>query len=109
VAFDEKVAARVRAALAGMKAVEEKKMFGGLAFMVRGHMSIGILNEELMVRIGPDAHASALTERHVRMMDFTGRSLTGYVFVGPKGFATPEALEAWVERALEFNRTLKAK
>jgi TfoX/Sxy family transcriptional regulator of competence genes len=108
-AYSEAVAGRVRAALKGKRNVTEKKMFGGIAFMVRGHMTIGVQDDELMVRVGPDGYADALAQPAARKMDFTGKPLKGYVYVGPKGFTTAKVLEAWVERALAFNRTLEAK
>jgi len=108
-AFDEKVAARVRAALKGRRGVAEKKMFGGIAFMVRGHMAIGVNDDTLMVRVGPDAYEASLARPAAREMDFTGKPLRGYVYVGPKGFASAAGLGEWIERALAFNRTLKAK
>jgi len=108
-AYDEKVAARVRAALKGRRGVAEKKMFGGIAFMVRGHMAIGVNDDTLMVRVGPDAYAEALARPGAREMDFTGKPLKGYVYVAPQGFPNAAGLGAWVERALAFNRTLKAK
>lgn len=108
-AFDEAVAARVRGALKGKRAVEENRMFGGIAFMVRGHMSIGVRGGDLMVRVGPDAYAEALKQPGAREMDFTGKPLKGYVYVGAKGCGTDAALAAWVERALAFNATQKAK
>ena len=76
-AYDEKLADRVRGVLVDRRDVHEKKMFGGLAFMVRGHMCVGIVDRELMARIGPDASEKALTRPHVRPMDFTGRPLKG--------------------------------
>jgi TfoX/Sxy family transcriptional regulator of competence genes len=108
-AYEERVAERVRAALKGKRQVTEKKMFGGIAFIVRGHMTIGVQDDELMVRVGPDAYADALAQPGARKMDFTGKPLKGYVYVGPKGFKTAKVLEGWVERALAFNRTLDAK
>ena len=108
-AFDEKVAARVRAVLKGKRGVEEKKMFGGIAFMVRGHMCVGVNDDALMARVGPDAYEKTLKLAHAREMDFTGKPLKGFIWVGPKGFATKPALEKWVGRCLDFNKTLKAK
>lgn len=108
-AYDENVAARVRAALKGRRGVTEKKMFGGIAFMVRGHMAIGVQDGDLMVRVGPDGYADAVAQPAARPMDFTGKPLKGYVYVGPQGFTTEKVLGGWVERALAFNRTLEPK
>jgi len=109
VAYDEGFAQRVREHLDGMPSVEEKRMFGGLAFMVRGHMCVGVVGRELMVRVGPEDHAEALRRPHARPMDFTGRPLRGFVYVGSAGIAADEDLAQWVERALAFNRTQPAK
>jgi hypothetical protein len=108
-AYDETVANRVRQALGKHVDFDEKRMFGGLAFMVRGHMCCGIVGSELMVRVGPDAYAKALALRHARPMDFTGRPLTGMVYVGPAGFKTETALDAWVGRGLAFVLSLRAR
>jgi hypothetical protein len=107
--YEEAAAKRVRAVLAAVPNVAERRMFGGLAFMVGGHMACGVVGDELMVRVGPDAYESALADRHAREMDFTGTPLKGFVFVAPPGFATEEALRAWIDRAVEFVRTLPVK
>lgn len=89
--------------------VIEKKMFGGVAFMVAGHMSCGVTKDSLMVRVGPEAYDKALTLKGARPMDFTGRPMRGFVHVGPDGFASKRALEAWVKRSLAFVSTLPPK
>lgn len=81
-------------------------MFGGVAYLREGRMFIGVLHDELMVRVGKDAHAVALAKPHVRPMDFTGRPIEGYVYVAPKGFATDAALKAWIEAAWRHAGTL---
>ena len=109
-AYDEGLAERVRSVLADQRvAFSEIKMFGGLAFMVRGHMTIGIMKDDLMVRIEPDTLAQALEEPHVRKMEFTGRPMKGIVLVGPEGTDREEDLERWISRALAFTRSLPAK
>ena len=100
--YDEKLAERTRSVLDSRDDVVERKMFGGLAFMVRGHMCVGIVDRELMIRIGPDAYESALAEAHARPMDFTGRPLRGMVYVGAAGLRTEAGLRAWVDRGLRF-------
>jgi len=105
-AFDERLAERLRVVLRGVPGHGERKMFGGLAFMVDGHMSCGIVGDDLMVRVGAERHAEALAQPHARPMDFTGRPMKGMVYVSPEGFADDAALGAWVERALAFVRTL---
>jgi TfoX/Sxy family transcriptional regulator of competence genes len=105
-AYDEGLAERVRQALPGGRPVDEKAMFGGLCFLSEGRMFVGIVGEELMVRVGPARYAEALAAPHARPMDFTGRPMKGYVFVGPAGCGTDETLRGWVSRALEFVSTL---
>jgi TfoX/Sxy family transcriptional regulator of competence genes len=107
-AFDEKLAGRVRRALATERA-EEKRMFGGLCFLVRGHMALGIVGDELMVRVGRESYEAALAEPHAREMDFTGRPLRGMVYVGQAGLATPAALRRWVSRGAAHARSLPPK
>jgi TfoX/Sxy family transcriptional regulator of competence genes len=108
-AYDEALADRIRAALAHRPGVAERKMFGGIAFMVDGNMCVGINGEDLMVRLGDDGADAALDEPHVRPMDFTGRPLKGYAYVAPTGTADDAALRGWVDRALAFSETLPPK
>ena len=108
-AYDEELAERIRRALAGRQGVSEKKMFGGIAFMLRGNMCCGIVGDELMVRVGPGRFQEALAEPHARPMDFTGRPMRGMVYVTPEGCRTDEALKRWVEQGLNFAATLPAK
>ena len=107
-AYDEKLAARVRLALAA-EFTTEKKMMGGLCFMVRGHMCCGVETERLMVRVGPQAHERALKLKHAAPMDFTGRPMRGFVYVLPPGVAKQRGVDAWVRRGLEFVVSLPAK
>lgn len=109
-AYDEDLAQRIRHVLAELDIEPiEQKMFGGLAFMVRGHMTVGVLGDELMVRVGKDAHEPSLALPHAREMDFTGRPMTGMVMVAPTGTGDDADLRAWVQRGLEFTTTLPAK
>ena len=105
-AFDELLGGRVRTALWNRNDVAEKRMFGGLVFMVAGNMCIGISGADLLVRVGPEAYAEALSQPHVRPMDFTGRPMNGYVCVSPDGVETDELLTAWVDRAVRYATTL---
>jgi len=105
-AYDENLADRIRRALEPRSGVAEKKMFGGLAFLLEGRMFIGIAKDELMVRVGPEGYEAALAEPHVRPMDFTGRPMNGYVFVGRNGCRTDDAVKKWIERAATFVATL---
>ena len=97
-AYDEKLAARVRALMSGRDDVVEKRMFGGLTFMVAGHMCCGVNGEELIVRLSRDAAQAALARAHARPMDFTGRPMRDFVSVGPEGLKG-RALRSWVEAA----------
>ncbi|MBL8511067.1 MAG: TfoX/Sxy family protein [Betaproteobacteria bacterium] len=108
-AFDEGLAERIRGILQSRSGIVEKNMFGGIAFMSQGHMAVGITKDTLMVRIGPVAYANALQQPHVREMDFTGRPMKGYVFIDPPGFETDADLIQWIEKSLNFVRTLPAK
>ena len=104
-AYDEQLAERVRDVLPDPAAVREQKMFGGLAFMAGGHMFCGIMKDELMLRVGPETAEQALTRRHVRPMDFTGRPMKGMVLVGKDGLRGA-ALRRWVDTAMAFARDL---
>jgi hypothetical protein len=108
-AYDEGLAERIREMLDGRRGVVEKRMFGGLAFLIGGHMAVGIVRDDLMVRVGPVGYEAALREPHVRPMDFTGRPMRGLVFVGPAGYEADAALRAWVERGAAFAADLPAK
>ena len=99
-AFDEALAERVRRILATREDVSERRMFGGLAFMVGDHMACGVLRDELIVRVGRDGHDDALAQPHARPFDFTGRPSRGIVFVGPGGIDGDPQLEAWVDRGV---------
>jgi TfoX/Sxy family transcriptional regulator of competence genes len=108
-AFDPGLAQRVRDMLADRKGVTERRMFGGLAFMLHGNMFIGVLGNELMVRVGPARHREALALQHVRPMDFTGRPMKGYVFAGEPGLSDDEQLERWISWSAGFVSTLPRK
>ncbi len=108
-AYDEGVAERLRDAYRQVLNVEEKKMFGGIAFMVGGHMSCGVVDDTLMVRVGPQLYADAMARPHAREMDFTGRSLKGFVYVAPEGFEEDEDLASWVRLSLDFVTSLPPK
>jgi hypothetical protein len=105
-AYDEGLAERIRVAVDQRPGVTERKMFGGLAFMIHGHMFCGVLQESLMARVGPDAYAGALARSHTREMDFTGRPMKGYVYVDPEGIEEDDELQAWVDRCVAFALSL---
>lgn len=108
-AFDERLAARVRRVLADDRGIVERRMFGGLAFMRHGHMFVGILGEALMARVGPDDYDDVLRQPHVRPMDFTGKAMRGYVFVDPPALASDATLSTWVQRCARFVTSLPPK
>jgi TfoX/Sxy family transcriptional regulator of competence genes len=108
-AFDEGLAERVRDALRGQREISERRMFGGLAFMHRGHMFVGILGDTLMARVGPERYADALLRPGARKMDFTGRPMKGYVFVAPGAIEADSALERWIAQCLAFAGSLPPK
>ena len=108
-AFDEGLAERIRALLAERPDVVEKRMFGGLAFMVAGHMAVGIVKNDLMVRVGKNKYAELVREPHARPMDFTGRPATGALYVAPAGVESDADLERWVGHGLAHARSEGAK
>ncbi len=108
-AYDEGLAERIRLVVDDRPGVTEKKMFGGLAFMLHDYMFCGVTNDELMARVGPDNYRSALSKPHVREMDFTGRPMKGYVFVEPAGVESDADLQYWVDLCAEFVLTLPPK
>jgi TfoX/Sxy family transcriptional regulator of competence genes len=108
-AYDEVLAGRVREHLAGHPAVTEKKMFGGIAFMVGGNMAVGVTRDELMVRVGPDAHDQALSQPHVRVMDMGNRPMRGMVNVAPAGVEDDADLARWVNAGADVAAALPPK
>ncbi len=108
-AYDEKVAERLSKVFSEHKGAQEKKMFGGIAYMFKNHMCVGVVDDLLMVRVGPEHYEDALSEAHVRPMDFTGRPMKGYVYVEPAGFKTDRSLREWVQKGVEFVETLPPK
>ncbi len=108
-AYDEGLAQRIREALDGDAAYAEKKMFGGLAFLQRGLMVVGVSGGALMARVGKDQHADSLRRPHVRPMDFTGRPMQGYAYVDAAGLANDDQLGFWLDRCMRFVATLPAK
>ncbi len=107
-AYSENLADRLRVHLATQEDVEEKKMMGGLTFMVNSKMCIGIVKNDLMARINPDIHDQAIEKNGCREMDFTGKPMKGYVFVSPEAVESEKELSYWVNLALEYNPLAKA-
>ncbi len=113
-AYDRGLAARLRDVLAENATVAarnmvEKKMFGGLAFMVGGHMCCGVERHNLMVRVGLDQYDFALQHPHTRPMDFTGKPLRGFDYVAPAGYESDRDLQYWVQLALDYTGSLPSK
>ena len=108
-AYDEDLAVRVRICLSEHSGVVERKMFGGLCFMAHGNMLGGVMDDEIIVRVGADEYEDALQHPHAREMDFTGRPMRGFVVVGPAGISTDAALTSWLDRALSFALSLPPK
>jgi TfoX/Sxy family transcriptional regulator of competence genes len=106
-AYDEETAKRIRTLLADRPDVVEKKMMGGLSFMVQDRMCCAVSGRGgLLVRVSADAHASMLAEPHVRPADIAGRTMTGFVRVGPHGYRTDRELLTWVKRGIDFAAAL---
>ena len=108
-AYDEELAARLRRVLSRHPGVTERKMFGGIAFMVRGNMCCGVVKDDLMVRVGPERFEQLLGEPGARPMDFTGRPMKGMVYVAGTACASGRTLAKWVNRGAEFAASLPKK
>ena len=108
-AYDEGVAQRIREALSENKKISEKKMFGGIAFMLSGNMCVGVVKDQLMLRVGPDQYEECLTMKHVKKMDFTGKAMKGFIYLQPQGFAEDHELAMWLDKALSFVGCLPEK
>jgi hypothetical protein len=105
-AYDATLATRVRALLIPRDGYDEKKMFGGICFMLHGRMACGIVRDMLIVRVGRQAYHAALFRPHAAAFDLTGRPLTGWVQVGPEGWAKDDELAAWVEGGVVYALSL---
>lgn len=108
-AFSEALAERIRQQLTRCQGIDEKKMFGGVGFLLKGNILVGVWKESLIVRLGPEQGEDALKEPHVNEFDITGRAMKGWVLVAPEGTPDDERLHAWIQRALRFVETLPAK
>jgi TfoX/Sxy family transcriptional regulator of competence genes len=109
VAYSEELADRIRDLLADRGELTERKMFGGIAWMLDGNMACGVLGEELIVRVGTEAGDAALAEPHTRPFDFSGRATKGAVYVAPAGIASDEDLSSWVDAGVGYALSLPAK
>ena len=108
-AYDEGLAQRIRELLPVEESLVEKKMFGGVGFMLHGNMACGVNKEDLIVRVGPDGYDEALARANARPFDFTGRPMKGWITVGPEGYESDEDLQVWVKQGIEFALSLPPK
>ena len=108
-AYEDAVADRVRKILKRRKGISERKMFGGIAFMLNGNMVCGVIKKDLVLRLGKERAAKALSEPHTREMDFTGKAIKSMVYIDPAGYESDDQLRAWVQRAFDYAKTLPAK
>lgn len=108
-AYNERLAERVRGYFTRRKGVEEKRMFGGLCFMLNGHMCCGIEKDRLMIRVLPDRYEALLKKPHAREMDFTGKPLKGFLFISEAGYRTASGLASWLDEAVECARAKPPK
>jgi len=107
--FDEGLADRIRLVVPRSRATSERKMFGGLAFLMNGHMFCGVVKSDLMLRLGPEATVAALSQPHTRPMDFTGKPLKSMVYVDPRGIDSDDALRTLIKLALTYVMALPPK
>ena len=108
-AYDEPLAARIRAILKSTRRLEEKKMFGGVGFLVKGNMACGVHKDDLILRLGEQDFAAAVKKPHVRIFDMTGKPMKGWVLVSEQGYRSAKDLQAWVRISLGFARSLPPK
>jgi TfoX/Sxy family transcriptional regulator of competence genes len=108
-AYDEALAQRIRAALPDVPGLTEKKMFGGIGFLVHGNMACGVSGNDLMVRISPDSYDTAIAKPHVRMFDLTGRPMKGWILVASAGVQSGEDLQSWLQQGVAFAQSLPPK
>ncbi len=108
-AFDERLAERIRGTLGRRKGLAEKKMFGGVAFLLNGNMCVGVHKSDLIVRLAPEETDAALSQPNTRRFDLTGRPMNGWILVGPAGVKTDAKLSKWVEVAAKYASSLPAK
>jgi TfoX/Sxy family transcriptional regulator of competence genes len=107
-AYNEKLADRIRESICEIPKVEEKQMMGGLTFMVNGKMCVGIIKDEMMCRIDPAIHETEIEKQGCRTMDFTKRPMKGYVMVDDSGMKSKNEFDYWINLCLEFNSKAKS-
>lgn len=108
-AYDQELAERINRAIRDERDYVQKKMFGGIGYLLNGNMSVGIWKKSLIARIGLEAYEKALEEPHVQEFNITGRAMRGWVMVAPEGLSTERDLKKWIKRARTFVETLPAK
>ena len=108
-AYDEALALRVSGLVNEQPGMIEKKMFGGIGYLLNGNMACGVHKEFLIVRVGPDQYQAALEQVHTRVFDITGRPMTGWIMIDPQGYAADADLRGWVQQGLDFAASLPAK
>jgi TfoX/Sxy family transcriptional regulator of competence genes len=108
-AYSESLARRIRQIVARRRGITEKKMFGGICYLLHGNMCVGVWKDSLIARLGSERGDKALLEPHVKKMDITGKPMKGWVLVEPDGVESDERLSNWIEQAIEFVRTLPQK
>jgi hypothetical protein len=108
-AFNEALAERIRHGLARKKGIEEKKMFGGVGFLMNGNMLVGVWKNSMIVRVGPDNYEEVLLEPHIKEFDITGKPMKGWLMVEPEGVEDGGQVKAWIQRAFKFVGKLPAK
>ena len=107
-AYDEKLAERIRERLSELPNISEKEMMGGLSFLYNGKMCVGIIKNEMMCRIDPDAHDMAVERPGCRIMDFTGRPMKGWIMIDESGMKSKKDFDHWIELALAYNQKAKS-
>ncbi len=107
--YNEALAERVRRMLAGQPGLTEKKMFGGVAFMLEGHMACAVMRDDLVVRVGPQREASLLPQPHARPFEHAGRPMKGWLMIAREGYQGDDDLAYWVAHGVEFARALPPK
>jgi len=108
-AYNESSAERIRKQMQKNQGFVEKKMFGGICFLLNGNMACGILNDDIIVRVGKDAYEESLALPHARQFDMTGRAMTGWVMVSPHGHQSDDDLKTWLQRGIDFAKSLPPK
>ncbi len=108
-AYDERLADDIRARIGGRPDLVEKQMFGGIAFMIRGNMAVGVSGEELMVRVGKDAHDEAESRPGARIFDLSARPMRGWIVVASEGIVADHDLDAWIAQGVAYAESLPAK